>query len=225
MWVLKIKGREKGNIYEERAIKFKVRIYFYSHNYYEEKDKIFFVGSGLVEGTQENKISFFKDLKADKRVNHLEENKDYFICIYQESKKSIRGNALRASYNPRIIFLKPAVIDTDGWEEWEIASTKKEYLIYLIDESEKLKNFEYKILQFKQKKIDNLMIYSSAPNLTDKQKNALMLAIEEGYYGYPRKTTLERLAKASKISLSTFQFHLAKAEAKLMPFFLKKVNS
>ena len=47
MWVLKIKGREKGNIYEERAIKFKVRIYFYSHNYYEEKDKIFFVGSGL----------------------------------------------------------------------------------------------------------------------------------------------------------------------------------
>ena len=223
MWVLKIKGREKGNIYEERALKFNVRIYFYSHNYYEENNKIFFIGSGIVEGKEENKLAFFKDLKEDKRISHFEKNKDYFICTYFESKKSIRGNALRASYNPRLIFLKPAVIDLDGWEEWEIASTKKEYLMFLIKESEKLAGFEYEILQFKEKKIENLMIYSSAPDLTKKQRNALLLAIEGGYYGYPRRITLDKLSKMSDISLSTFQFHLAKAEAKLMPFLAKKI--
>lgn len=223
MWILKIKGREKGNIYEERAIKFKVRIYFYGHNYYEEKGKVFFIGSGIIEGKDENKSKFFKDLKNDKRISHFEENKDYFVCIYSESKKNIRGNALKASYNPRLIFLKPAVVDVDGWEEWEVASPKKEYLMFLINESEKLKNFEYKILQFKQSKIENLMIYSSAPNLTKKQRNALVLAVENGYYGYPRKITLDKLSKIEKISLSTFQFHLAKAEAKLMPFFVKRV--
>ena len=223
MWILKIRGREKENIYEERAIKFKVRVYFYSHNYYEERGNIFFIGSGIVEGSEENKKAFFKDLEKDKRVSHFEEYKDYFVCIYSESRKSIRGNALKASYNPRLIFLKPAVIELDGWEEWEIASPKKEYLEKLINESEKLKNFEYKILQFKQKKIENLLIYSSAPNLTDKQKNALLLAVEGGYYGYPRRITLDKLSRLSKISLSTFQFHLAKAEAKLMPFFAKKL--
>ncbi len=223
MWILKIKGREKGNIYEERAIKFKVKIYFYSHNYYEEKGKIYFIGSGIIEGTEDNKKDFFKDIKKDKRISHFEENKDYFICTYQESKNSVRGNALRASYNPRLIFLKPAIIDIDGWEEWEVASPKREFLTLLINESEKLKNFEYKILQFKQKKIENLLIYSSAPNLTKKQKNALLLAVENNYYGYPRGITLDNLSKMSNISLSTFQFHLAKAEAKLMPFFAKKL--
>ena len=223
MWVLKIKGREKGNIYEERAIKFKVKIYFYSHNFYEEGGRVYFIGSGLVEGDEENKTAFFKDLKSDERIDNFEENNNYFICIYSESKKAIRGNALKASYNPKLIFLKPAVIEIDGWEEWEVASIKREYLEFLINESAKLKDFEYKILQFKQKKIENLMIYSSAPNLTKKQKNALLLAVENNYYGYPRRTTLDKLSKMSKISLSTFQFHLAKAEAKLMPFLAKRI--
>ena len=62
------------------------------------------------------------------------------------------------------------------------------------------------------------MIYSSAPNLTDKQKNALSLAIEGGYYGYPRRITLEKLGKIQGMSYSTYQFHLRTAEKKIMPF-------
>jgi predicted DNA binding protein len=67
------------------------------------------------------------------------------------------------------------------------------------------------------------MIYSVLPNLTDKQKQAFDLAVESGYYGYPKKVKLISLAKRVGISLSTFQFHLANAEAKLMPFFSKKL--
>ena len=66
------------------------------------------------------------------------------------------------------------------------------------------------------------MIYAMLPKLTAKQKTALVSAVENGYYGYPRKVKLEYLAKLMKISLSTYQFHLAKAEAKLMPFLVKK---
>jgi len=223
MWVLKIKGRERGNIYEERALKFKTKIYFYSHNYYYENAAVFFIGSGLVEGKDEQKKAFFKDLQSDSRVTYFEENNNYFICIYSESKKSKRGMALKASYDPRLIFLKPAVIGTDGWEEWEVASTKKEYLTALVKESAKIKEFEYVLLYLKQQKIDSLMIYSSSPNLTTKQKNALQLAITHGYYGYPRNITLDSLAKISKISLSTYQFHLARAEAKMMPFLGRKI--
>lgn len=146
MWVLKIKGREKGNLYEERTLKFKVRIYFYSHNYYEEDDKVFLVGSGIVEGKEENKKAFLKDLKNDGKVTYFETNGDYFICIYAEDKDSVRGKGIKASYNPRYIFLKPAIIDENGWEQWEIASPDKKILDEMITKSEKLEGLTYEIV-------------------------------------------------------------------------------
>ncbi|MBI4116248.1 helix-turn-helix domain-containing protein [Candidatus Pacearchaeota archaeon] len=222
MWALNIKVREKWNIYNERASKFKVKLYFYSQNYYEEKGKIYFVASGIVEGEENNKKRFFSSLKRDKKVVNLEWNNDFFICTYSEGKNSKRSKAVKAAYNPKLIFLKPVIIDEEGREEWEIAAPSRNDLGLFIKHAEKLANVEYKVLYFKEKKMENLMIYAMLPKLTNKQKKALMLAVERGYYGYPRKITLEKLAKQINLSTSTFQFHLAKAEAKLMPFLVRQ---
>ncbi len=222
MWALNIKVREKWNIYNERTSKFKVKLYFYSQNYYEEKGKIYFVASGIAAGDESRKKKFFSDLKKDKKVVDLEWNNDFFICIYSEFKNVNRANAVKVAYNPKFIFLKPVIIDENGWEEWEIAAPSRSDLSLFIKYAEKLANVEYKILYFKEKKIENIMIYAMLPKLTSKQKKALMLAVEKGYYGYPRKITLEKLAKQVNLSTSTFQFHLAKAEAKLMPFLVRQ---
>ena len=88
--------------------------------------------------------------------------------------------------------------------------------------AKELPNVESKLFYLRQQRISNLMIYAMLPKLTEKQNNALILAIENGYYGYPRKVKLEKLARIMKISTSTYQFHLAKAEAKLMPFLVKR---
>lgn len=218
MWTLKIKVREKWNIYNKRTVKFKVKIYFYSQNYYEERGKLYFVASGIVEGEEKQKRRFFLDLKKDKKVSNLEWNNDFFICIYSESKKGLRVKALKVAYNPKLIFLKPSIIDENGWEEWEIASNNRKDLSLFLEYSEKLPDTEREIFYFKEKKLENLMIYAMLPRLTERQKRALNMAITRGYYGYPRKTTLKQLARDMKISLSTFQFHLARAEAKVMPF-------
>ena len=53
------------------------------------------------------------------------------------------------------------------------------------------------------------------------QKQAIELAIKNGYYNVPRKTSVEKLAKLSKLSFSTFQVHLRKAEEKLIPYFFE----
>jgi predicted DNA binding protein len=225
MWTLKIKVREKWNIYNERTKKFKVKLYFYSQNHYEEKGRIHFVASGIIQGEEKQKRKFFSDLKRDKKLKSLEWNKDFFIAVYSEPKKSLRSKSVRIAYNPRLIFLKPVIIDEEGWEEWEIASTKREDLEIFIHYAEKLKNVDSEIFYLKNKKVENLLIYSMVPKLTDKQKKVLTLAVENGYYGYPRKIKLEQLAKLTNISLSTYQFHLAKAEAKLLPFFAKKIIS
>lgn len=222
MWTLKIKVREKWNIYNERTVKFKVKLYFYSQNHYEEKGKIYFVASGIIQGKEKQKKAFFLDLRKDKKVLNLEWNNDFFIAVYSELKNNYRSEAVRIAYNPRLIFIKPVIIDERGWEEWEIASTKREDLEAFIHYSEKLENVDRELFYLKEKKVESLFIYSMTPKLTEKQKRVLILAVENGYYGYPRKIKLVQLAKQMKLSLSTCQFHLAKAEAKLMPFLAKK---
>jgi|SRR3989344_3051180 len=221
MWTLKIKVREKWNIYNERTLKFRVKLYLYSQNNYEEKDKIYFVASGIIQGEEEQKRKFFADLSKNKKIVSLEWNNDFFIAIYSERKTNPRSKAVKIAYNPRLIFLKPVIINEEGWEEWEVASTRRKDLEAFLHYAHEMK-IEHQLFYLKQKKLSNLMIYSILPNLTAKQKKALSLAVEGGYYGYPRKIKLEQLAKQMNISLSTFQFHLAKAEAKLMPFLVKK---
>lgn len=222
MWSLKIKVREKWNIYNKRTSKFKVKLYFYSQNNYEEKGRIYFVASGIIEGAEQAKRKFLLDLMKDKKIKYIEWNNDFFVCTYLEQRTSHRSKAVKIAYNPRLIFLKPVVIDEDGWEEWEIASTKREDLQVFIKYAKMLPNVESKLFYLRRQKINNLMIYAMLPKLTEKQRKALISAIENGYYGYPRKITLEKLAKFMKVSTSTYQFHLAKAEAKLMPFLAKR---
>ena len=58
------------------------------------------------------------------------------------------------------------------------------------------------------------------PNISKEQKNALKIAYNNNYYSYPRKISIENLAKLAKKSTSTFQEHLRKAEIKIMPNFI-----
>ena len=55
------------------------------------------------------------------------------------------------------------------------------------------------------------------PNLTQLQKQAIELAIQQGYYRTPRKIDLRKLARIMNLSLSTYQQHLRAAEEKLIP--------
>lgn len=224
MWAIRIKVREKWNPYSEKTVKHKVKLFFYSHNYREEKKKIYFIASGIIHGEETQKKKFFLDLKKDKKVENLEFNNDFFICTYSEVKNNKRSKAAKIAYNPRLIFLKPVIIDEEGWEEWEVASTKRQDLEDFITHSESLENVESNLIYLKEQKVKNIMIYSLLPKLTNKQKHALLLAVENNYYGYPRKIKLEQLAKLMKVSLSTYQFHLANAEAKLLPFVAKRIS-
>lgn len=222
MWRLRIKAKEKWNIYNEKTVKHKVKLYFYSQNHYKQNGKLFFVACGIIEGDEKRKKAFIRDLKNDKKVIYFESNNDFFVCTYAELKTSQRAEAVKIAYNPRLLFIKPVIIDEVGWEEWEIASPKRDDLEAFVVYAKKLPNVESELFYFKQKRITNLMVYAMLPKLTLKQKTALQLAVENGYYGYPRKITLENLSKQMKLSVSTYQFHLAKAEAKLMPFLVKR---
>jgi predicted DNA binding protein len=59
------------------------------------------------------------------------------------------------------------------------------------------------------------------PTLTDKQKDALAVALMNGYYSWPRGVGLAQLATAAKISRRSMQERLRRAEAKLFPQLVK----
>jgi len=62
---------------------------------------------------------------------------------------------------------------------------------------------------------------SGAPRLTDKQKDALAVALLNGYYSWPRGVGLEQLAASAKVSRRSMQERLRRAEAKLFPNLVK----
>lgn len=53
-------------------------------------------------------------------------------------------------------------------------------------------------------------------DLTDRQRTALVRAIEGGYYGVPRRIGIAEVARGNGVPRTTFGEHLQKAESKLM---------
>lgn len=87
---------------------------------------------------------------------------------------------------------------------------------------QKAKKYYHGVLfSIKQEKIKNVSSLHFSPNLTEKQVQALQLAMKEKYYHYPRAITIPQLAKIAKKSYSTFQEHLRRAEEKIISYFLK----
>ena len=75
----------------------------------------------------------------------------------------------------------------------------------------------FEILKLENISLDTVFFPKLMPALTSKQKRAVDLAIENGYYITPRKTNLRKLARIMGVSLATFEQHIRAAENKLIP--------
>lgn len=220
MWTAKFRVYDENGVYSKRARKFGINLYGYPLNYYSDKKYFYFTAIGFIGGDEKAKTEFLEDLKQDKRIDELEANNSFFVAVTKETITNESKRYVRLFYNPLIIHLKPTIIYPDGWEENEIASFKRKFIEEIIQISKK--QYSLKLSYFKQQKISNIGILNILPELTDKQKNAITLAAKHGYYDYPRKIDVQDLAKMEKLSFSTFQEHLRRAENKLLPFILKK---
>lgn len=210
MWVSKITFDGKNALLGEKSLKHEVNIVGYPLSYYYEKKGVIVHIAGTIFGKDENKRAFLKELKNSDRVLDFEVNGDFIIGIIKEP------TIAKTFYSKDIFHLAPIII-SKGKETMTIGSFKKENLVKAIEVFEKLHNANIKYIQ--QKKIKSISIIKEHPDLTDKQREAMSLAIEHGYYDYPRRSSIEKLAKLSSLSFSTFHAHLRKAEQKLIPFF------
>lgn len=209
MWVAKFRLKHDC-ILGNRCKKFKVVLQSVNFTVFTKNRRTVNSSMHYMTGAHKDLDKFIADLKRDKDVLKVERKGDTFFLIEQAKSKAV------GFHTPKIIFVKPVLINDDGYELWEVASWEKSELSYFI---ENVKNHisDFLLLKFVRTSVSNIFFPKLMPNLTKNQKQALELAIKAGYYRTPRKIGLRGLAKMSKISLATFQEHLRKAEEKLIP--------
>lgn len=215
MWVLKLKLSAKNQFLGSLAIKHKVSMTGYPLSYYKDKKFLYLVSAGILFGAEKNKKDLIKDAKSRKEMVEFEKNGDFVITV---TKQPLFTEPV---YHPKIIRPRPVIINKDGFHIWELASFEKHLLEKVLGFAKKY--LDGKIISFRQERLSNIHFTKMVPDLTQKQKRAMELAINKGYYEYPKKVKMENLAKMMKISYATYQAHLKKAEGRLIPSIFKEL--
>lgn len=219
MWTIKLKLNHKDCPIVTRCVKFKVIVLSYPSISYEKKGKKFATTICRFQSEDEEaKKRFIEDLKADKRIVNLEVYGEVFIYEINLGKE---GEHVMLYHNKELFFIKPTINHYDGHEYWEVASWKRALLEKFSKELEKHMDI-FSILKLEESPLKEIYFPSVMPQLSKKQKKALETAYSNGYYSYPRKITLKRLAKIAGVGISTFQEHLRKAELKILPILIEQ---
>lgn len=219
MWIAKVKLFDKNCVFATKHKKYNIQSYEQALTHFKRGKSYFFMSSHILIGNSEAKKNYLKELKKDKRVKHLDVNGDLTVELIEKKFTEIDLSVYKAFYNPEIILTKPGFVDSDGWEYYEFASWNRKAISNVIKTVKR--NYNGKLLQLKQTKRYDIYMPKLLTRLSEKQKQAVSIAVKEGYYLFPRKIEIEKLAKIAKVSFSTFREHLRKAESKLIPLMYK----
>jgi predicted DNA binding protein len=131
---------------------------------------------------------------------------------YPQPEKNYASVALERD----VFFLKPITIK-GGFEYWTLAGWNRKKLAEMPKRAKKIGSHAvFKLLSIHREKPE-LFVSTAAGALSPRQVETFQSAVEQGYYGYPKKTNLKQLANTLGLSQSTAREHLRLAEAKLMP--------
>jgi len=161
-------------------------------------------------GEEENIKKLLRILKKDKRTIKVELNGHALFLLEKTNETPSEF------YDPQMFLIKPVIIENNGWEHWEIASFNRELINNFIDNVEE-HSIDFKLHSIKNEELQDVYFPKIMPKLTDLQKKAIKLAIKNGYYEIPKKTTLRKLAELFGVALATYQRHLQSAEKKIIP--------
>src|SRR3989338_7272326 len=177
MWVAKFKIWHKNCLLRQRCVKYQVTDFVYLINSWIEKKKFYYTELHILQGKEENKRKFIRDLKKEKSIKKLEQSGNYIFTLNEESMK-----------------IKDVPV------------------------------FDVELIYIKKTKLSDIFLPHIYPKLSPKQKEAIELAVKQGYYEFPRKIELEKLAEISGVKRQTYQENLRRAERKLVPFLTESLS-
>lgn len=116
-------------------------------------------------------------------------------------------------FNNNCLYASP-VTQENGYEIYSIIAEKPK----------EIKNLMGEFSTIGQIKVFKVGEYQKTPNsftLTERQLSALQIALNNRYYSWPRKITLDELSQIAHQKRRAFQENLRKAEAKVLPNLIK----
>ncbi len=217
MWIAKYKIWHKNCLLRPKCVKYNVTDLVYLLNSWKDKKNFFYTELHILQGTEESKKKFIMELKKEKTVKKLEQKGNYIFTLNVEP---LQKQYYSPVFDPKLIQLKPVIQRSDGFEDWELGCWEKETLMKIMD----VPVFETKLISIKNTFIEDIFVPRLFPKISPKQKEALEIAIKNGFYYYPRKKDLDDLSKIAKVKRQTFNEHLRRAENKLIPFITEDIN-
>jgi len=210
MWVGKFKIKHDDWVLES-TVKFNVELRGNPLNSFSRKGKKYHTALMILYGRDDNKKKYIESLKSNKMVTmySLQGNQLYVL---------IEGEDAITHYFKESLFLVQPVHLKQGYEYWELSAWQRKELTDFHKNIKKIADVE--LLKLKSE-IPSVFIKQPIPQLTQKQQQTLELAQSRGYYRYPRKISVDQLAKIAGVPRTTFQEHLRRAEAKMMNFLLE----
>ena len=198
-------------------MKHQVTDFVYLVNSWSDKTKFYYTELHILQGKEENKRKFIRDLKKEKTIKKIEQKGNHLFTLNEES---LEKQYYSPAFDPKIIQVKPVAQRSDGYEDWELACWDKPTLMKI----RSVPVFKAELKGIKNINLGDIFLPQIYPKLAPKQKEAIELAVKEGYYEFPRKIDLERLAGISKVRRQTYQENLRRAEKKLVPFLTENIQ-
>ncbi|PIN75635.1 hypothetical protein COV18_02195 [Candidatus Woesearchaeota archaeon CG10_big_fil_rev_8_21_14_0_10_37_12] len=211
MWIGHFNVWHENCIYLKNASKYNVVISMYPLSSYREGNYTYHTNVNILIGQENNIRTFVNEIKKDERCLKFSGEGNVFIS---HIKLKDSDHHTTNYYTPKVFLLKP-VVHKDGKEDWLFGAWEKETItdLYKIFK----KHFIVKLVSIEKSDFTDVFVPQVMPKLTNRQKEVLQLAIKDGYFDYPKRTDLEKLAKQMNISRVTFQEHLKKAQSKILP--------
>ncbi len=208
MWVAEFRVWHKGSVATELTKKYDVVAHNIYLNTFEENGEPWVNKAVFASGPDAEK--YLQEFHKDKRLRvHKIEGHQIFYSV--PALEAFHSLALDKS----VFFFRPQTMQ-NGKLTWYVASWTKENLLSVFERLKKMRDATAELIGIKEESF-NFFVNNALTDLTAKQLAAFQLACKEGYYTYPRKVSLEQLAKIARISYSTFKEHLRRAEERIMP--------
>ena len=140
---------------------------------------------------------------------------DRFYAYVENEPRDVDVEFQSALTDNRVLTVPPVVFDADGTTKMRV-----------VGHADALQQFVADIPEDIDARVDEIGEYdapwtSTATEVTDRQREALAVALEIGYYEVPRSGSIEDVATALDCAPSTASNHLRKAERRLVADFLR----
>ncbi len=208
MWVAEFKVWHEGSPLLDETKRLDVKVQVIYLNPHLKRGKLGLNRCLVVNGPDAKK--YISLLKNDKRlhVKLVDGNQ-----VFYEVKP--RASYHTAVISPDLFLVRPIVLEK-GWEHWTLASWSKKKLNNFFSSTKRSKIKTVITLESMRQEQIQIFTPSSLRDLPSRQREAFILAVQNGYYEFPRKANLQLLAKRFGTSVSSFRENLRKAEQKIL---------